>query len=65
MNCCNGGGFGYACDRNGIYPARSSHPGGVVVAAADGSTTFVRETIELLTWQRLGARSDGSSVSWE
>ena len=65
VNCCTGGGFGWACDRNGIYPARSSHPGGVIAAAADGSTNFVAEGIDVLTWQRLGARNDGSSVSWE
>jgi len=65
VNCCTGGGFGYACDRNGIYPARSSHPGGVIAAAADGSTNFVSEGIDVLTWQRLGARNDGSSVSWD
>jgi len=65
VTCCTGGGFGYACDRNGIIPARSSHPGGVIVAAGDGSTNFVAESIDLLTWQRLGARNDGNSVSWD
>jgi len=65
VTCCSGGGFGYACDRSGIIPARSSHPGGVIAAAGDGSTKFVQDAIDLLTWQRLGARNDGSSVSWD
>ncbi|MCA9210603.1 MAG: DUF1559 domain-containing protein [Planctomycetales bacterium] len=62
INCCSGGGFGYACDRNGIVPARSLHPGGVNVGLADGSTRFVPETVDFVTWQRMGARADGQPI---
>jgi prepilin-type N-terminal cleavage/methylation domain-containing protein len=59
VTCCHGGGFGMACDRHGIVPPRSLHPGGVNLAAADGSGRFVSETIDLQLWQWLGAREDG------
>jgi prepilin-type N-terminal cleavage/methylation domain-containing protein len=64
VNCAEGGGFGYAADRQGIFPARSMHPGGVSTAACDGSTHFVNDNIELVTWQRLGARGDGQAANW-
>ena len=62
VTCCDGGGFGYACDRNAIVPARSLHPGGVMVALGDASTRFVGDSIELQLWQYLGARGDGEAV---
>ena len=64
VNCAEGGGFGYAADRQGIYPARSLHPGVVVAAACDGSTHVVSDSIDLLTWQRLGGRQDGQTADW-
>jgi prepilin-type N-terminal cleavage/methylation domain-containing protein len=63
-NCCDGGGFGYACDRNGIVPIRSLHPGGAIIGVGDGSTRFVSDTVDLVLWQRLGARADGNAVTW-
>jgi len=65
VNCATGGGFGYAADRNGIVPARSMHPSVVVAAAADGSVHVISETVDPITWQRLGARGDAQPVSWE
>ena len=62
ISCCNGGIGGYACHNNGIFAARSYHPGGVNVAMGDGSVRFISETIELETWQYLGARADGKTV---
>lgn len=62
VNCCEGGTFGYACDRNGIVPPRSMHPGGVQMAMGDGSVHFTSESIDLVTWQRMGARGDGNPV---
>ena len=62
VTCCEGGGFGLACDRDGIVPARSFHPGGAMVALADGSTRFASETIDLTTWQYLGARDDAKPI---
>jgi prepilin-type N-terminal cleavage/methylation domain-containing protein/prepilin-type processing-associated H-X9-DG protein len=64
ISCCDGGGFGYTCDRNGIVPARSKHPGGVNAALGDGSVRFVSDTIDLVTWQRAGARSDGNPIQF-
>jgi hypothetical protein len=63
ITCCTGGGFGYACDRNGIIPARSLHPGGVQLALADGSIRFFNSSIELQAYQYLGARDDGNAVA--
>ena len=42
---------------SGSFPARSRHPGGVNVAAMDGSVRFVRDTIEREVWQALGTRN--------
>lgn len=47
---------------NGIY---SAHPGGVMTAVADGSVTFVSNTINMLTLKRLASRADGQSASFE
>lgn len=59
---CEFGSSGFAADRDGIYPPRSRHPGGVLVTAGDGSARFVGETIDLSTWQNFGARNDGQVV---
>ncbi len=48
----------------GVFAARSRHPGGVNVAMADGSTRFVAESINYITWQALGSR-DGHEVVGE
>jgi prepilin-type N-terminal cleavage/methylation domain-containing protein/prepilin-type processing-associated H-X9-DG protein len=58
-DCCPGGAhdWGY-----GILPPRSAHTGGVNVVLGDGSVRFVRDGIDLLTWQRLGHRSDGQPL---
>jgi hypothetical protein len=61
--CAFGSGFGQAADRNGIYPARSRHTGGVHVTMGDGAVKFVSENADLLTWQRLGARNDNNPAS--
>jgi len=50
-------------DSTGIYPPRSRHPGGVNVAMGDASVRFVSDTINLSTWQGLGSRAGGESVS--
>jgi prepilin-type N-terminal cleavage/methylation domain-containing protein len=48
---------------NALRCARSQHPGGVNVALTDASVRFVSETIDLVTWQRMGARNDGNPVT--
>ncbi|QDT65744.1 DUF1559 domain-containing protein [Calycomorphotria hydatis] len=61
--CALGGAnFGSCADRNGIYPPRSRHIGGVHIAMGDGSAHFVSENIDLRTWQNMGARNDGQVI---
>jgi prepilin-type N-terminal cleavage/methylation domain-containing protein/prepilin-type processing-associated H-X9-DG protein len=43
--------------------ARSSHPGGVNAAMADGSVRFVKSTINRTVWQCLGTRAGGEVIS--
>jgi prepilin-type N-terminal cleavage/methylation domain-containing protein/prepilin-type processing-associated H-X9-DG protein len=46
----------------GVFAPRSKHPGGVNVAMADASVHFASNTIDLTTWENLGARNDGNAV---
>lgn len=39
--------------------ARSKHSGGVNLLLADGSVRFIRNSIDLNTWQGLGSRAGG------
>lgn len=59
-NCCPGGAhdWGWA-----FIPPRSLHPGGVNAAMGDGSVRFVPETVDLITWQRMGNAGDGQPVT--
>jgi hypothetical protein len=50
-------------DSPGAFPARSFHPGGAMHALADGSVTFITNTIFAQTYCHLGNRSDGQSVT--
>ena len=59
---CQTSGSGFASDRDGAYPARSRHPGGVQCAVGDGSVRFVAESLDLPTWQAFGGRGDGQTV---
>jgi prepilin-type N-terminal cleavage/methylation domain-containing protein/prepilin-type processing-associated H-X9-DG protein len=43
--------------------ARSKHPGGVNTLMADGSVKFMKDTINVMTWQALGSRNGGEVVS--
>lgn len=43
----------------GAMTARSMHPGGVNVAFADGSVTFVSESVDLKVWRAIGSMSGG------
>jgi prepilin-type processing-associated H-X9-DG protein len=59
-NCCPGG----AHDWNfGIVPPRSRHTGGVNAALGDGSVRFIRDNIDLITFQQLGNRRDGGVLA--
>ncbi len=55
-NCCPGGAHDWSL---GIIPPRSLHPGGVNATLGDASVRFISETIDLVTFQRLGHRADG------
>jgi prepilin-type N-terminal cleavage/methylation domain-containing protein/prepilin-type processing-associated H-X9-DG protein len=46
---------------NGIFAARSYHPGGVNAAMADGSVRWVSNGINVQTWRALGTRN-GSEI---
>ena len=39
--------------------ARSTHPGGVNLGMGDGSTRFVTDDVNVLTWSNLGSINDG------
>jgi prepilin-type processing-associated H-X9-DG protein len=54
----NIGGGGDA-DGQGVYPARSRHPGGVNSGMVDGSVRFTSSTIDLRAYQSLGSRAGG------
>jgi len=43
-------------------PLRSGHPGGVVVAMADGSSRFLSQQTSLIVLAQLAVRDDGTSV---
>ena len=47
-----------------VMYARSQHPGGVSALVADASVRFVNNNIDRTTWQCLGSRSDGATVSF-
>jgi prepilin-type N-terminal cleavage/methylation domain-containing protein/prepilin-type processing-associated H-X9-DG protein len=42
---------------------RSNHPGGVQALMADGHVQFIKNSINLATWQALGSRNGGEVVS--
>jgi prepilin-type processing-associated H-X9-DG protein len=41
----------------------SLHPGGANVLMGDGSVRFIKQSINLLTWQALSSRSNGEVIS--
>lgn len=43
--------------------ARSQHPGGVNAAFVDGHVSFIKDTVNLMTWRGLGTRSGGEIIS--
>ncbi len=58
-DCCPGGAHDWGV---GIVPPRSMHPGGVNAVLGDGSVRLITETVQLLTFQRLGNRRDGQPL---
>jgi prepilin-type N-terminal cleavage/methylation domain-containing protein/prepilin-type processing-associated H-X9-DG protein len=49
--------------RQTVVAASSRHSGGAQVTFADGSVRMISATIGNDTWQRLGARNDGSAIA--
>jgi prepilin-type processing-associated H-X9-DG protein len=47
----------------GVFTARSRHPGGVNTVLMDGSVRFIRDTINLAVWRALATRDRGDIVS--
>ena len=47
------------------YAARSRHPGGVHAGMLDGSVRFVRDEVNLSTWQALASIDGGEAVALE
>lgn len=60
-NCQDCAGCGWM-DSNGVFPARSKHPGGVNHALADGSVKFISGDVNLQTYQWLGSRDGGEAI---
>ena len=58
-DCCPGGAHDWGI---GILPPRSMHTGGVNALLGDGSVRFVRNTVDLITFQRLGNARDGQPL---
>jgi hypothetical protein len=47
---------------NGMFAARSAHPGGVQVTLGDASTRFVADTVDFNVWKFLGGTKDRQAV---
>lgn len=48
---------------DGVFTARSNHPGGVNAITMDGSVHFVKQTIDRAVWRALATRSRGEVIS--
>jgi len=48
-----------------VISASSYHPGGCQAALGDGSVRFWSETLDAMTWRRLGDKADGQPVQIE
>ena len=46
-----------------FYPSGSRHPGGINVGLCDGSVRFVKDTINIATWQAISSTRGGEVVS--
>jgi prepilin-type N-terminal cleavage/methylation domain-containing protein/prepilin-type processing-associated H-X9-DG protein len=52
-----------AFTNEGLFAARSYHPGGVNAAMCDGSVRWFRSSIAIATWRALATRNKGEVVS--
>ncbi len=61
---CAGVGFpGNMANMSMQVPPSSLHPGGVNVLFGDGTVRFVKDSVNLITWQALATRAGGEVVS--
>lgn len=51
--------------QNNIISASSYHPGGAQICLGDGSVRFISETIDRVTWRRMGDKADGQPVQMD
>ena len=61
-SCFRSGGCGVCCDRPGVVPPRSRHPGGVNATMADGKVFFLSEGIDFNQWKAMGTRANSDVV---
>ncbi len=57
MDCCN------QAQHAHYIQAMSNHPGGVNVAAADGSVKYIKDSVNMRTWWGLGTKNNGEVLS--
>jgi prepilin-type processing-associated H-X9-DG protein len=62
-NSCRSGCGGCGTDNSHLIDATSNHPGGCNVLFADGSVHFVKNSIDMRTWWKLGTIAGGEVVS--
>lgn len=60
---CVFGCAGCGLDQSWAVSPSSLHPGGVNVLMADGSVKFVKDSIDRMTWWKLGTKDGGETVS--
>lgn len=58
-DCCPGGAHDWGF---GVIPARSMHSGGVNAVMGDGAVRFIGDSVDLVTFQRLGNRNDNEPI---
>ena len=63
VSCFRGGGCGVCCDRAGVTPPRSRHPGGVNATMGDGKVFFLSESIDFDQWKAMGTRANNDVVA--
>ena len=53
----------YRMNHEGVFAARSAHPGGVNLLLMDGSVRFATDSVDVRAWRALGTRNGGEVVS--
>ena len=61
-SCFRSTSCGICCDRAGVAPPRSRHPGGVNATMGDGKVFFLSESIDFDQWKAMGTRANNDVV---